>query len=111
MNLTKYQRSILAQLKCGVLPLNIETGRFVNQPLELRTCDMCLSGAVEDEFHFLFSCEKYNAERTTFKARTPALNWNDNDDIKLSNLFTLYPRQLAKFSSQIFNIRKDALYS
>ena len=42
----------------GILPLRIETGRFVNEALDNRLCRLCNSNAVEDEIHFLFSSEK-----------------------------------------------------
>jgi len=33
LNLKKHERSMLAQFRCGILPLRIETGRDVNEPL------------------------------------------------------------------------------
>ena len=41
LNMSRQERSILAQLRCGVLPLHIEIGRFRNIPREKRTCSMC----------------------------------------------------------------------
>lgn len=35
-NLSKYSRSLLAQFRCGILPLEVEIGRFRNIPLENR---------------------------------------------------------------------------
>ena len=54
MNLTKRQRSILAQLRFGILPLRIETGRFRGEKVEERVCQLCNTGLVEYELHFLF---------------------------------------------------------
>ena len=54
LNLNREQRSILAQVRCGTLPLKIETGRFVGTPKENRLCDICNNGQVEDEFHIEF---------------------------------------------------------
>ncbi len=34
----RYQRSLLAQLRCGVLPLEVEIARFRNKKLEHRLC-------------------------------------------------------------------------
>ena len=49
-------RSTLAQLRCGVLPLSIETGRFQSIPIELRLCTFCSVHVIEDEVHFLIYC-------------------------------------------------------
>ena len=40
-----------------MLPLEIETGRWVGSPD--RACRVCVSGAVEDERHFLMHCKVY----------------------------------------------------
>ena len=38
VNLTSKERSMLAQLRMGVLPLNLETGRYRNIPADERFC-------------------------------------------------------------------------
>ena len=38
-NITRYQRSILTQLKCGILPLKYETDRYQGIAPENRVCD------------------------------------------------------------------------
>ena len=63
LNLEKSQRSLLAQLRLGILPLHIKTGRFVNKKIEERICNFCNSENVEDEYHFLFHCDFYKQER------------------------------------------------
>ena len=40
--------------------LNIETGRFYNIPHNERFCYMCNNRKLEDEYHFILECEKYN---------------------------------------------------
>ena len=37
LNLNKHERAILAQFRCGILPIRIETGRYVGEQLEMRT--------------------------------------------------------------------------
>ena len=66
-NLTPSQRSITAQLRSGVLPINIETGRFRNIALENRLCTICNSGEIESEIHFLFDCQFYDEPRGSLK--------------------------------------------
>ena len=42
-DVTRYQRSLLAQLKSGILPLKIETDRYQGISLEQRICKLMLS--------------------------------------------------------------------
>ena len=62
MNINKYKRSVLAQFRSGILPLQIEVGRYRNIQLCDRICPMC-NLAVEDEIHFLCQCPKYSDVR------------------------------------------------
>ena len=50
--LPRQQRSLLAQIRLGILPLSIETGRFQNKKVEQRLCPLC-SKCVETELHFI----------------------------------------------------------
>ena len=43
-NLNRSERSILAQFRCGILPLRIETGRYVGEKPEERLCKVFQSG-------------------------------------------------------------------
>ena len=52
LNLNRSERSIMAQIRCGVLPLGVETGRFVGDHVCDRICKMCNQGSVEDETFF-----------------------------------------------------------
>ena len=69
---------LIARIRLGCLPLRIETGRYSTPrlPEDQRTCLVCQSsdqlvnvgvdgdrGPVESEWHFLFSCVGYEAER------------------------------------------------
>ena len=67
MYLPRHLRSFVAQIRCGVLPLHIETGRFRHLKLEERLCKVCnLIDNIETEFHFLFCCPAYMNLRLTF---------------------------------------------
>lgn len=61
--LSNQERSFLAQLRCGVLLLRVETGRYSGLRPEQRTCQICDSGEVENECHFILDCDKYTTER------------------------------------------------
>lgn len=41
MNITKQARFLMAQFRCGVLPLRVETGRYRNEPLQERCYVLC----------------------------------------------------------------------
>ncbi len=42
------------QLRLGILPLHIETGRYSNIPEADRICLLCNGNHVENDLHFLF---------------------------------------------------------
>ena len=62
-NINRYQRSLLAKLRMGILPLQIETGRYFRKPLEDRLCLLCDQNNIEDEYHFLCQCPAFRSER------------------------------------------------
>lgn len=64
MNLPKHLRSVLCQFRSGILPLEIQVGRFYGINRENRFCKQCLDGIVETEIHFLFKCKKYEQLRS-----------------------------------------------
>ncbi len=55
VNMDRKYRSVLAKLRCGILPLEIETGRWKNVDAGNRLCELCHTD-VEDEYHFMFRC-------------------------------------------------------
>ncbi len=64
--MNRKHRSYLAQYRCGILQLEMETGRWQNKTVEEKICKVCESSEVENEFHFIFSCTLYNNIRATF---------------------------------------------
>ena len=60
MTISKRQRSLFSQFRAGILPLNVEIGRFRNIDLSDRVCTLCQSSEVEDEYHFLCTCQCYS---------------------------------------------------
>ena len=75
---SRYERSLLAKLRCGVLPLAIETGRFNNVQLQNRKCEICCLDEVENEKHFVCECPGYETERLEFYHN---ISMYDNDNI------------------------------
>ena len=74
MNISKYQRSLYAQFRTGILPLEIEVGRFRNLDLSQRLCKVCNLQVVEDEIHFLCECPKYIEHRKSIFASATSAN-------------------------------------
>ena len=110
-NLEKHQRSVLAQLRCGILPLEVELGRFKNVKLEERLCKLCQLNKVEDELHFLFHCPAYEHERDTFYNSLHIVNFMDiSDKTKICILFEKYIRNFAKFVCTLLDTRQTKLY-
>ena len=62
---SKYKRSLFCQLRIGILPLEIETGRHYRLKLEDRICKIC-EEAIEDEIHFLCMCPGLKNIRTAY---------------------------------------------
>ena len=65
-NMSRSNRSFIAQLQTGMLPLNIEVGRFQQQKVEEKICPHCKGDKVEDEVHFIFKCPLYSILRAAF---------------------------------------------
>ncbi len=59
------QRSIIAQLRLGILPIHIETGRFRGTQLDDRICQLCDTQEVENEIHFVCKCNLHSDLRKT----------------------------------------------
>ena len=113
INLNRHERSILSQFRCGILPLRIETGRYIGEKPEERVCKICKNGQTEDEVHFLFNCEQYRNLRNDLlsvlaQQRDSFLLLSDQEKLKI--LMNDYPRQLAKYLSKAFDKRKQYLY-
>ena len=69
-------RRTFTQFRISNHKLQIEYGRYQNIPREERTCKLCNSGEIEDEFHLSLACQKYNHLR-------------DNSDPILKTIFDL----------------------
>ena len=57
--LKRGQRSMIVKLMLGILPINVELGRYNGIERQNRVCPSCNKGAVEDEIQIVFYCEFY----------------------------------------------------
>ena len=90
-NITRFQRSLVAQIKMGILPLKYETDRYQGIPPENRLCKICSNNDPEDETHFLFKCPTLNPERNVM---INAFSEKDSNIDFLSNDYILQFRQM-----------------
>ena len=109
MDLTRQQRSLLAQLRCGILPIALETGRFTNTAVEDRLCKMCTSNSVENELHFTLICPLYKEHRDKL-LRAAEIDRASSLAEQFKTLFEKAPRKLAKYIVDIWNKRKEAMF-
>ena len=111
--MSKNERSALAQLRCGILPLRIETGRYINEPLHDRICRHCNSNEIENETHFLLFCTLYSELRNELFGNlfSDSCFLNKSSEEKLCFLLNDYIRKTAKFIVKAIHIRQNQIYS
>ena len=103
--MSRFKRSIFAKFRCGILPLQLEIGRFRGQAEHERICQLC-GNDVESEIHFLFECPLYN--RSQFLRETDLTNVQSNVE-KLQRCMSTYQKLTAKFITQIWNERQSLI--
>ena len=107
----KRARSMFAQLRIGILRLEIETGRYRGIAIEERLCRFSKS-LVEDEVHFLCICPLYVAER--FKLYTSIIEINELFEpinTKFQYLKQLNSTDVLRFVDKAWNICKEFMYN
>jgi len=66
------RRRTITMLRCGCLPLEVETGT-TKTPLQQRICQLC-ENSVEDETHFLNHCKPLTLLRVQlYEPQTPSM--------------------------------------
>ena len=112
INMNRKYRSILAQLRIGILPLEIETGRWKGVEIERRTCQLCNSGSVEDESHFLFECIFYACERNDFFTKIGVLSPESlSTETKFKKIMEhCNILNTVKYACEIYEKRKSKLF-
>ncbi len=108
--ISKQARSHLAQLRCGVLPLNVETGRYTGLPPEQRICKMCNQNTIEDETHFILNCDKYQIERIPISQKLSNHPEITTDSEKLNFILNTCFKAASTFIIKAFTKRRSILY-
>ncbi len=105
--MTRFQRSTFAKLRCGILPIQIEVGRFRGQKEGDRKCPVCKT-AVESEIHFMFECSAYDAIRNEF-VNNIGIDPSSSSVEMLRHCMNYYQRSTAKYIVKIWNERQNLM--
>merc|ERR1711954_282175 len=96
------ERKTISKLRLGILPIRIETARYIRPilPEDERTC-YCNSGQVESEYYVLFQCQMYRSLREAWL----------NKLVKPENFDNLTPQEKLKTVLNIAeNVKHTAQY-
>ena len=104
------RRSLLAQVRLGILPICIETGRFRNLDVNERICEVCNIDLVEDEFHFICVCNVYSEYRETLFNKV-----ENSENMSLEELFVhilkYKPFEVSEYIEKAWYKRKTILFN
>jgi hypothetical protein len=109
----RLSRSLVAQFRFGILPLQLETGRYSNISIEERLCTLCDTNSIEDEIHFLCSCPLYVNERNILydKVKVCIDNFeNMSTDEKFCSIVKSCQKYLSHFICDAWNVRKGVIF-
>ena len=102
----------MAQFRLGILPIKIETGRFINTPANERYCENCPQ-LVEDEKHFLLHCPLYSDLRIILFRKATFKNLlfdNFDENEKFNFLVNILWKDASHFLSDAWLTRQNYLY-
>ncbi len=109
--LNSRKRLLTAQIRIGILPPHIETGRFRNVKVEERVCQVCKNGDVENEFHFICICNAYTALRNMMYDKINDVTfYNMTDRDNFFYLMQKHWKQLGQYIETAWYYRNSILY-
>jgi hypothetical protein len=113
LNLEKNEWSYLAQFRCGILPIRIETGRYIGERPEDRLCRFCGDQEIENESHFLLDYTFYREIRTFIFGDLLTSNSFVNMDRqgKERYMMTHCTSKMAKYIVHAFQKRRRAIFT
>ena len=114
------KRRTITMLRCGCLPLEVETGRYRSPktPISSRTCQLCNDGSIGDEVHFLNCCRPlhklraklYQAVSETYDHKEAFYTLPlEQKTILLMQLCSVNPA-IAKIICDMFLVRKSLIH-
>jgi hypothetical protein len=112
--MSRQKRSYLAQFRCGILPLQLEVGRWSNKEEEERLCLVCKNGHVENENHFIFVCTFYHMQRLEFftNVSTKVIGFTEMSNVEKLQLFMSkeFVSDFSTYLCKIFQMRQDKIF-
>ena len=113
-NLNRNERSLLSCLLCCILPLEVETGRYIRTDREEIFCKTCAKEEVENEVHLVFECPKLKDTQQIF-LKLILLSSRETKDRSNTEKFAwlLKKENIKEFSkalTQIYHDRQSKLY-
>ena len=107
------QRKTIAKTRLGCLAIRVETGCYARPPLPaaLRICQICENpnDEIEDEFHFLFRCEKFKSERESWidklNLEKHISNYEEGELLGLALNDPKFVKITAQYIIYIFDVR------
>ena len=108
-NIARSKRSLITQLKLGILGLEVETGRYTSTPRQDRICKLCRVEC-EDELHFIFRCPKLYNERLELYKKNGLL-LQKNNEIERLKLLLNKPFMLSNYLCNLWHRRQELLKS
>ena len=107
------KRHNLAQFRCAMLPLKIETNRVLGLNVDDRLCQVCDQNAVENEIHSMLHCTLYDDLRRAMIVKSERRDTEFRTLIeteKLTFILKHKERQCAKFILNAMHRRTSVLY-
>ena len=112
---TRIQRSLLSQLKTGILPLKIETDRYQGVKPENRLCKICNLNQPEDEIHFIFTCPALSDTRLSSMSHANLKNTNFSTGSDIQNLTSMFHKKnissFAIYLERLYKARQKMIYN
>ena len=106
MNIPKSHRSLLAQFRCGILPIRIETGRYMRNQYPIFYVIYVHKIMLKTNITSYYSSLRTDFFNNVGYVSSPLMS--DLDCIKF--LLTNFPRQTAKFINSAYMYRQSLLY-
>ena len=121
--MSRRRRSLMSQFRTGILPLEIETGRYVpifdktlkknrKRTANERICKLCRLNDIENEYHFLCVCPVYNSRRKLLFEEIELKHVHFHT-LSLSDKFIFVMKhcqiEVSKFVNEAWSIRQTKL--